>query len=60
MEVPGKGDIKSFYFKQGDAIILNKGTWYWVPYPVNSNECKTLVIFKDGTSENDCEVPLIF
>jgi len=51
-----EADIKAFYFKQGEAVVLNKGTWHWIPYPINNKECKTLIGFKDGTGENDCEI----
>jgi len=49
-------DIKAFCLKQGQAVVLNKGTWHWVPYPFGKAECKTLVIFKEGTATNDCEI----
>lgn len=49
-------EIKAFHFKQGQAIALDKATWHWAPYPFNKIDCKTLVIFKEGTSENDCEI----
>lgn len=49
-------DIKAFYLKQSQAVVLNKATWHWVPYPFGKSECKTLVIFKEGTSANDCEI----
>lgn len=52
-------DIKAFYLKQGEAVVLDKGTWHWVPYPVNAEHCKTLVILKDGTSANDCVIKKI-
>jgi ureidoglycolate lyase len=50
------GEIQAFEFKQGEAVALNEGVWHWVPYPVNTPDCKTLVIFKEGTSANDCEI----
>lgn len=49
-------DIKAFYLREGQAVVLNKGTWHWVPYPFEKAECKTLVIFKAGTPANDCEI----
>lgn len=49
-------EIKAFYFRQGEAIALNQGIWHWVPYPFECDSCKTMVIFKDGTSSNDCEI----
>ncbi len=49
-------DIKAFYLKQGQAIVLNKKTWHWAPFPIEKEICKTLIIFKSGTPENDCEI----
>lgn len=49
-------DIKSFFFKQGEAISLSPGTWHWVPYPHKDDHCKTLVIFKENTSAEDCVI----
>lgn len=46
-------DIHGFFFKQGEAIVLNPGTWHWVPFPDRDAQCKTIVIFKKGTGEND-------
>jgi ureidoglycolate hydrolase len=50
------GEIQAFEFKQGEAVALHEGVWHWVPYPKNSEHCKTLVIFKEGTSSNDCVI----
>jgi ureidoglycolate hydrolase len=52
----GPGEAKAFYLKQGEAVALDKGIWHWVPFPFECDCCKTLVIFKDGTSERDCEI----
>lgn len=49
-------EIKAFYFSQGEAIAINQGIWHWVPFPYDCDFCKTLVIFNDGTSSNDCEI----
>lgn len=49
-------DIKAFYFNSGQAVVLNKGTWHWGPFPITEPECKTLIVFKKGTSQNDCDI----
>ena len=49
-------DIQAFHIKQGDAFVMNEGIWHWVPYPVNTMECKFLVMFASGTEDNDCEI----
>jgi ureidoglycolate lyase len=50
------GEIQAFEFNRGEAVALDEGVWHWVPYPVNAADCKTLVIFKEGTSANDCVI----
>jgi ureidoglycolate lyase len=49
-------DIKAFYFNSGQAVVLNQGTWHWGPFPIAKPECKTLIVFKEGTSQDDCEI----
>lgn len=49
----GPGEPEAFYFRQGQAVALNAGIWHWVPYPVGDASTKTLVIYKEGTGQND-------
>jgi len=48
--------VQAFYIKQGEAFAMHEGTWHWIPVPVNSEECKFLVVFASGTEDNDLEV----
>lgn len=48
--------MQVFYVKQGEAFAMYEGTWHWIPIPVNSEDCKFLVVFASGTEENDLEV----
>jgi ureidoglycolate hydrolase len=50
------GEIQEFELKQGQAVALKECVWHWVPYPVDAEHCKTLIIFKEGTSAEDCVV----
>lgn len=52
-------DVQAFYVKQGDAFALYEGTWHWIPYPVDRENCKLLVIFAEGTEDNDLEVKVL-
>lgn len=45
--------IKAFYIKQGDAISLYRGIWHWTPFPVDSEQCKFLVMFNNDTESKD-------
>lgn len=47
--------VKAFYIKQGDAIGLHAGTWHWVPIPINCEKSKFLVVFANGTEDNDMD-----
>lgn len=46
---------KAFVIKQGQAVILAKGTWHALPFPL-SHKSKFLVGFRDGTAEKDLVV----
>ena len=52
--VPSRKEIQPFRLNQGQAVVLDEGTWHWVPFPVD-DECTTLVIFKDKTPDEDYE-----
>jgi len=46
--------------KQGQALIMNPGTWHWGPWPV-SERCSILILFKKGTEKNDLPIkPFLF
>lgn len=49
-------DIKAFYLKQGSAVALNAGAWHWVPFPINCEMSKFIVVFTQGTEDNDLEI----
>jgi len=34
-QTPVRSDIQPFLLKQGEAIVLDKGTWHWIPFPVD-------------------------
>ena len=48
--------IQIFYIHQGEAIAMYLGTWHWIPFPVNQEETRFLVIFASGTEVQDLEV----
>jgi len=49
-------DIKAFYIKKGDAVVLHSGTWHWAPFPYKYETSKYLVLLANGTEGNDVEV----
>ena len=48
--------IQAFHIKQGEAFLMNKGIWHWIPYPLNSMGSKFLVMFSSGTEDNDLQI----
>ncbi len=52
---PAGSEVKTFLLKQGQALVLDRGTWHWIPFPVDEN-CRTLVVFKAKTPKLDYEV----
>ncbi len=52
-DVPAVGDIEAFEVGQGQAIVMDKSCWHWVPNPVDKDEVTVLVLFRNNTSAND-------
>ena len=49
-------NANAFYIKQGDAVVLNSGTWHWTPFPADADKCEFFIVFKAGTEEMDLEI----
>lgn len=49
---PDSREIKIFQISQGQALLLDKNCWHWMPRPCGK-QVLLLVIFKDDTSAND-------
>lgn len=61
--VVGKGTIKpdgepeqmdAFYLKGEQIVIMDVGTWHWLPFPLD-NEAFLVVVFRSSTPEDDLE-----
>lgn len=48
--------IQAFRVRQGEAFVMHAGTWHWIPFPINQEESKFLVVFASGTEADDLEV----
>lgn len=57
-KVPTRDQVQAFELKCGHAVVLNEGVWHWIPFPVD-DDCKTLIIYKDGTGAHDYESSVI-
>ena len=39
--------------RAGDAIILERGAWHWIPYPSGGRPVRFLVVFRAATGQDD-------
>lgn len=54
-EVPELETVKAFKLENGKGVLLYKGTWHWLPYPL-AKKARLLVIFQQGTADYDLEI----
>lgn len=50
---PDTSNIHAFYLCCGDTVAYDKGIWHWVPFPVEDESCKQLILYKDNTGNED-------
>lgn len=50
----GPANPAAFMLDQGQAVVLNAGTWHWLPYPLQA-EAAFMVVFRRDTSQDDLE-----
>ncbi|MEC9490572.1 MAG: ureidoglycolate lyase [Halanaerobiales bacterium] len=55
-ETPDPDTVKAFHMQAGEGMLMKKGTWHWIPYPVSGNKANMLVVFKEGTLAQDLVV----
>ncbi len=59
---PSSGDspdldtLAAFRVQQGTAITLKKGTWHYIPLIAGKKQGRTLVVFRQGTPDDDLQV----
>ncbi len=54
-EVPEIETVKAFKLENGKGVLLYKGTWHWLPYPL-AKKARLLVVFQQGTADYDLEI----
>lgn len=50
---PDTETLEAFVLREGCTVIYKAGTWHWVPFPIDSDVCKQLIIYKNHTGDND-------
>jgi len=54
-EIPEIDTVNAFNLEQGKGVLLYKGTWHWLPYPL-AEKARLLVVFQQGTADYDLEI----
>ena len=49
----GLTGIMAFRVRPGQAYIMERGAWHWIPFPVGESPARFLVIFRSGTGKDD-------
>ncbi|MFW6237627.1 MAG: ureidoglycolate lyase [Bacillota bacterium] len=55
-DYPEADTVRAFHLSAGEGILMDEGTWHWIPYPLNAETANMLVVFKKGTLEDDLVV----
>ena len=45
--------VRAFLIKKGQAVAMKPDTWHWIPFPVQAKDCHALILFRDGTGDDD-------
>ena len=48
--------LKAFYIKQGDVFCMAEGNWHYAPVPYGCEIAKFMVLFREGTEDQDMDV----
>ena len=54
-EFPDPDTVSAFRVDPGKGVLLKKGTWHWIPYPLQP-KVHLLVLFRKGTPDEDLEI----
>jgi len=52
-------DVRVFTIRQSQAVLMKPGCWHWIPYPLKKEPSLFLLLFKDGTGDNDLEIAVL-
>lgn len=50
------GDIVAVLVRAGESVLIDAGSWHWIPYPLAREGALFTVVFKDRTGEEDLEI----
>ena len=53
---PAESTLRAVHFPQGKALAMHSGTWHWIPYALQDEPSRCLVLFKGRTGANDLQI----
>ena len=53
--LPDPATVKAFRLPAGKGVLLRKGCWHWIPFPLHAR-ARLLVIFRAGTPDEDLDI----
>jgi hypothetical protein len=48
--------IAAIVVRQGQSVLLEAGAWHWIPFPLDAGGARFMVLFKNGTGDEDLEI----
>jgi ureidoglycolate hydrolase len=46
-------DLRAILLHRGQTIVLAKGAWHWIPFPMGTSNVRFMVVFRNGTGDDD-------
>jgi hypothetical protein len=48
--------VRALVVRQGQSILLEAGAWHWIPFPLNAEGARFMVLFRNRTGDEDLEI----
>jgi len=55
---PGSGGLsglRALILRKGQSVVLDAGTWHWIPYPTGTANVRFMVVFRAQTGDDDLD-----
>jgi ureidoglycolate hydrolase len=49
-------DLRAILLRRGQTVVLAKGAWHWIPFPTGPSNVHFMVVFRNGTGEDDLHI----
>jgi hypothetical protein len=45
--------LRAIHLRKGQSMLLETGSWHWIPFPLGPVPSRFLVVFRSGTGDDD-------